>query len=57
MKNDPIIDEVRLVRERIAKEHDYNPRKIFEHLIEEGKKHPQGRLVFDPETRKQKQTA
>lgn len=57
MKNDPIIDEVRMVRERIAKEHDYNPRKIFEHLMKEGQKHPQDRLVYEPESKKQKQTA
>jgi len=57
MKNDPIIDEVRMVRERIAKEHDYNPGKILAHLIEEGKKHSQERLVYEAETKKQKQTA
>ncbi len=57
MKNDPIIDEVRMVRERIAKEHDYNPRKILEHLVEEGQKYPQERLVYEAETKSQKQTA
>lgn len=57
MKKDPIIEEVRLVRERIAKEHDYNPRKIFEHLIAEGQKHPQDRLVYEAEIKKQKQSA
>lgn len=57
MKTDPIIDEVRMVREQIAKEYDYNPRKILEHLTEKGKKHPQERLVYEAETKKQKQTA
>ena len=57
MKNDPIVDEVRMVRERIAKEHEYIPRKILEHLVAEGQKHPQERLVFKAEIRKKYQTA
>ena len=57
MKNDPIVDDVRMVRERIAKEHEYNPRKILDHLLAEGQKYPQDRLVYSAETQKRKQTA
>ena len=50
MKNDPIVDEVRMIRERIAKEHEFNARKILEHLRAEGQRHSQERLVYEPET-------
>lgn len=57
MKNDPIVDEVSMVRERIAKEHEYNPRKILEHLVAEGRKHSPERQEFAPEIKNRKQTA
>lgn len=56
MKNDPIVDEIRMVRERIAKEHEYNPRKILDHLVAEGRKQSQERQEFPAEIYNRKQT-
>lgn len=36
---DPIVQEIHKIREKIAKEHNYNLKQILNHIKEEEKKH------------------
>jgi len=47
MHSDPILREVHRMKDQFARQFDYDVEKIFEHLREEAKKHPErmARLV------------
>jgi hypothetical protein len=48
MTRDPIVEEVRAVRDAIAKEHDYDISAIFEMLRELGLQSGEKRIVLSP---------
>jgi len=45
---DPIVEEIHAIREQIAREHDYDIRRIFETLRKQERERP-GRLVTKEE--------
>jgi hypothetical protein len=48
MTRDPIVEEVRAVRDAIAKEHDYDVTAIFEMLRELERQSGEKRIVLPP---------
>ena len=48
MTSDPIVDEVRAVRDAIAEEHDYDLTRIFEALREMAREHGGERVTLAP---------
>jgi hypothetical protein len=59
MDSDPILREVHRMKDQCARQFDYDVAKIFEHLREQAKKHPE-RMVYPPTetlTRAKRRTA
>lgn len=50
MHSDPILREVHRMKDQFARQFDYDVEKIFEHLREQAKKHPERMAQFVPET-------
>lgn len=50
MHSDPILREVHRMKDAFAREFDYDVEKIFEHLREEAKKHPERMARLVPKT-------
>ena len=50
MATDPILREVHRMKDQAARQFDYDVRKIFEHLREQAKKHPERMAQLVPET-------
>ena len=50
MHHDPILREVHRMKDQFAREFDYDVDKIFEHLREQAKKHPERMAQLVPET-------
>jgi len=48
MYNDPIIDEIRQIREEYAKQFDYDLEAMAEDLRRRGRKHPERIVSFPP---------
>ena len=53
MRKDPIVEEIHLVREKIARECDYDLRQIMKHLRKREKQHA-GRIVYKKVRTKQR---
>lgn len=54
MIRDPIVDEVRAIRDQIAKENDYDLKKIVESIRKNAAKFPGQRVVRSPKRPKPK---
>ncbi len=50
MDSDPILREVHRMKDQFARQFDYDVAKIFEHLREQAKKHPERMVRSIPET-------
>jgi hypothetical protein len=50
MWKDPIVEEIHAIREQIARDFDYDMKRIMDHLRAEEAKHP-GRLIGKAELR------
>jgi hypothetical protein len=48
MSRDQIVDDVRAVRDKIAREHDYDLAAIFEALRALGRERSEGRVTLTP---------
>ena len=47
MDADPILREVHRIKDKLARQYDYDIAKMCEHFREEAKKHPE-RMVYPP---------
>jgi rubrerythrin len=57
MHNDPIVEEVRRIRDEFARQHDYNLRAMFEDLRQQEKAHADLLVTYPPKPAPQRKSA
>ena len=57
MLNDPIVEEVRRIRQEYAKQFDYDVRAIAEDLRRREQRHPERLVSFPPKPIRRRETA
>jgi len=57
MRDDPIVEEVRRIREEYAKRFDYDLRAMAEDLREREQEHPDRLVTFPPKPARQQDSA
>ena len=57
MRDDPIVEEIRRVRQEYAKQFDYDVRAMAADLREREQQHPDRLVSFPPKPARQKQMA